>query len=684
MTSTCKFGLVGLFVGMTAACGGQAPQLQNHSPATVAASSAQENSKKSPSPSTAPVASPASDAPVDTMVSDSGVQGQPIETVQTRPKTIDSRDRMFMARWKAPRKTLDTLFGFTTLPRKMSSKALDGFRREFLAGDVRRHTSKAFADAISLDKPLELAVVADTSRKRRMPKPMMGYSVGLRSFSKAKAAVTARLTPMGDGVWLIGDEDEYGTRCALAKAKRPRIGPRLVCSERLRTLKKVAWYLAHKLPTERSPNVDMYAELTMRSLLDRFGSKLAQQAKGLSALSREGHVGNRKFDKGVTNSAKVLGDEVGKMIKDADRVVMTANFRSSGDLAVNFGADFAGQRSWLVQTLVDGAEKRSTAPEMFWRLPSDSAFLSYARAGDPARFNGILMTVRTLAEGALEKAQVFSARDRADLASLIRMTNTAYDPVVSASGGTTRSNPFGWVLTGSASKGSKSRAWLTDLVRIYNRATVQSQLRRLLAKDPELKKVKLPTVRRVPSSPALGRGALTVKLELTLPKKLIAEMKREMEGFPVPPSGKLSAYIVHAPDKAGSWMAAGMDQRKLVKLITNAKRGKMSIESMASLSSFKTEKHNSGGAFMLRGLIDRIQNEIAQNTTKDPKKVAFVTKLLKQLPNGGKSPILVFGDAKRGAKPGAKMQMVVQKGTLEDIGWFLSRMALKFGKAKRP
>ncbi|MFP6683769.1 MAG: hypothetical protein VB934_03615 [Polyangiaceae bacterium] len=586
-------------------------------------------------------------------------------------------ERVFLARWNTPAATFGTLLGFTTVPAEVAALLPQELAKD-LIGSVRRYVDRrAFAETVAIDAPLDLVVVVDTTKSRRMPKPMLGYSIGLRSLDEARKAVTSELSPMGKQMWLIGPKDGYGTRCAIA-ASTGSTRARLVCGDRMRDLEKLGAYLARTLPTVTTPDVDMYAAFELSSVLDRYGPMLAAQAKGLPIFARELKIGVPIFDDAIMNAAAAVADDLGLLLEDADSIIAKVDVDATKGLKLSIGAQFAGSKSWTVHTLVDGAHLSSTAPEMFWRLPKSALSVVYGHGGDPAGAGGILTTLQALAEGTLEKAGVFSSRDRRDIAALLRNTAGKYETVVQAQGqfGTL----LGWYLVGSEGSAQRTRAWLNDFVSIYNRATVQAELRRLVNREAKGLKMTLPTVRKVPSPRGLGAGALTVRVAFQIPKPMLRDLKG-IEGLELPPSGTVEVYLMSAKDAKGHWFAFGSERQGLAKLIRNARAGKNAIRGSKQLESFNRDRHNLAGALMLRGLLDKLVRKIAARKPNDPK-VKKARAILKGLPNKGETPIVFVGDVKAGARPKASMSLQLGRGSLVDLGWLVSKGYEEWEKAR--
>ena len=193
-------------------------------------------------------------------------------------------------------------------------------------------------------------------------------------------------------------------------------------------------------------------------------------------------------------------------------------------------------------------------------------------------------------------------------------------------------------------------------------------------------KMTLPTVRKVPSPRGMGAGALTVRVAFQIPKPLLRELKG-IEKLDLPPSGKVEIYLVSAKDAKGYWLAFGSERQGLAKLIRDARAGKNAIRGSKHLESFNRESHNLAGALMLRGLLDKVVDELAARKPNDPK-VKKVRAMLKGLPNKGETPIVFVGDVTAGARPKASMSLQLGRGSLVDLGWLVSKGYAEWEKAR--
>lgn len=614
------------------------------------------------------------------------------------------------ARWKSPQSTLETLARFTSLPAGSVSKGTNEIAREVVDEMLGRNVDgDAFAAVIDPAAPVDVIVLADVSRPGPLPEPRMGLALGLRSLSAAQQAVKGRPASIGEGLWRIGPEEKWGNGCALAAASG-RTPARLVCAEKARDLEVLGPYMARNLPTVADADSDIHVELLLRGLLDKYGRQWASQARGLPVFAEEFKVGIPRFDAALMDAAASLAAEADELIKDADKIVLDASVSPGSGARLAVQLHFAGKRSWFVQTVTADASQAGPAPGIFWRAPSESDTVNYARMPDPARYEPVLATGRALLEGWLEHEKVGTAADRAALAKLVRIPFRKGAANVVAQGhfaskamgasptpAQLLEQTVGWTLVGVEEGGAELRAWLEDAVRTYNRPSLQSLMKKTLASDAE----HLPKVRTVPLSPQLGGRGLAV--EIVVPN-LDAEMAIPMElpppplpphGAPSPPpiGGPVGVRPPKPPGKGGnsvalhvllmvdgdkSWIGVAANKDELVKLMAALKSGGEPLAKRPGLERLKREIHSSGTVTSLRGLLSYAMPSLwflmigRIGGGNDP--LEEIKQAMDRTPSKASSPILAFGDVRDGARPSMTLTVEVPSGALKDAGALVTQL----------
>jgi hypothetical protein len=536
--------------------------------------------------------------------------------------------------------------------------------------------TNAFAAVIDISTPIDFVVVADVSRAGPVPEPMIGFSIGLRSLSEARAAAKGRPQKLGDGVWRLGPDKDWGDGCAIVASSGGSPG-RLVCTESFRDLSKLAPYMARNLPTLAAQPSDLHLEVRFRNLFDKYGRQWTSQLRGLPILADQFKLGIPKFDEAVLEAATALGKEAEALMKDADSIVLDAKLDNSAGGKLAIAARFTGTRSWLVDMLTADAAKAGPAPGIFWRAPANSSSASFGRTGDPARWEPLLETGRALLEGMLEQEKMGTGADRAALAKLLRSTlpkdkatvfaRGAFDGSSASSGGGALAESFGWMLWGVDDAAPDVKAWIREAVNLYNRPTVQSAAR----KELHVEAADLPKMKTIPAPAGLGPGALAVELTIT-------NLDDLMDGRPMrsgggkPNKDPVKGYLLTMSEGGRSWVALGADKDKLVKLLGDVKAGTDTLTKRAGLERLKRESHVAATITTAEGLIASAKPGLWFSVMKPmgggPDPFEEMTRVIKQMPNRGQSPIFMFYDATAGAQPHVDFTVEVPAGTLRDLG----------------
>ncbi|HHH30503.1 MAG TPA: hypothetical protein ENK57_19475, partial [Polyangiaceae bacterium] len=337
-------------------------------------------------------------------------------------------------RWKNPGATIANAAGFASLPPAMVNSNLRTSVQEILdeiiSGDVN---PERMSGVVDLEAPIDMVGVADLKGRGPAPEPMMGWSIGLTSVDGALAASKGEPAKLGPGVWKIGTDNRWGSKCAVSAAagKSPA---RLVCVEKKRDLEKLAAYVARNVAAMPEPAEDVSATLNLRGVLDKYGRKWANMARGAPVFAKEFENGVPAFDQALMDIANALAVEAGGLINDADSVRVAVSLDPNEGLVSKLEFRFAGSKSWSVQTMLDGADKRGPAPDHFWMLPASSEWVTFGRAGNPARWEPIFDTLSSLVEGLLEGEKIGTPGDRKAIAKLIRLPTGKYAASVAANG----------------------------------------------------------------------------------------------------------------------------------------------------------------------------------------------------------------------------------------------------------
>ncbi|MBI4699665.1 MAG: hypothetical protein HY744_00625 [Deltaproteobacteria bacterium] len=595
-------------------------------------------------------------------------------------------------RWKSPAETLSKLAGFAKLPQNLVDEGVRSAVKEVVGSELHKLVDPAaFADVVSLDAPIDFVVAADT--RKNAPEVLAVFSVGLTSLARARAAARVRKLPeIGPGIWRLQAEDGYGPQCALAAAAG-RAPARLVCGDRERDLTELAAYAARTRPGEPDPNTDLRVEVTAKGLAKTYGRRLKSWLRGMPSLADElnQEVGLPAGDKTLVEAAQAVADEASVLIDEADGAELGLDVDANRGITLSGQVRFSGRSSWLVQSMLDSAPLAGPAPEIFWRLPGASEVASYGYGGDPARVEPILKTVRRVLEAVLAKQNVVSSLDARVLAGLLRDPLRKHAPFVWASGhfpaGTSAAprkggdpmldavgGSVGWTLLGIDDAPGPVRAYLEELVRVYNRGTLQAKLKGELGSDAK----HLPVVKTGRAPASLGAGALAIEVVVPNLEPMQPPEPPSPAGGPpkTPAPVSLTFNVLLMADGGRTWVGLASDRDALAKLMvtTKAERsGADSLRGRPGLRELESGRHVSGGFSTLLSLTESVKPALlaASTTFGSAGPGAEVEKflgVLAKMPNKGTTPIIMYGDVDASARPSSSLWMNVPKPTLDDFG----------------
>lgn len=602
-------------------------------------------------------------------------------------------------RWKNPGATIANAASFASMPPAMVNSNLragvQGVLDEIISGDVN---PEKMSQVVDLEAPIDMVGVADLSGRGPAPEPMMGWSIGLTDVDGALAASKGKPEPIGAGVWKIGTDNRWGAKCAVSAAagKSPA---RLVCVEKKRDLEKLAAYVARNVAAMPDAAEDMSATLNLRGVLDKYGRQWSNMARGAPVFAKELENGVPAFDQALMDTANALALEADGLINDADSVRVAVSLDPAKGLVSKMELRFAGNKSWTVQTMLDGADKKGPAPEHFWMLPARSETATYGRAGNPARWKPVFETISSLVEGALEGEKIGTPGDRKAIANLLRLPTGKYAASVAANGhfeGAAADKAgfddvldatVGWHLVGVDDDPKEIRTWLDEAVKVYNRPTLQKLFKKELRSDAK----NLPEVRTVRAPRELGAGALNI--EITIPE--VEDPMGEITGAMGPPPAKpgksktidLKVHLMLMSDNGRTWLGVGSDPTKLAKLMEGLKGktpGPNSLAGRSELSRLKTEKHNAVTVTSLDGFMGALRpmmniamlGAAAAGASQPAQEIMDA---IEKMPNRGKTPIFAIVDVDGGQKPTMSVQMTVPKQTLEDVGFLVQKIMTIIG-----
>ncbi len=634
-------------------------------------------------------------------------------------------DVIGLVRWKSPSVDINNLGSCTNVP----AGVLDQLPRIGLgkAFQERFHDqvdSAELAGVVALDAPVDAVVTLDSTA--RSPKPIFAFAVGLTSLDAAKHAAGAKgpLAEIVPGVWRIGDKEQRrGPACAIV-VSAGATPARLVCAEREKDLGLLAPYLTRTLPTQAPASSDFHLELRVAPIDTRFGDQLRQQLRALPVIAQsQATIGEPDFDNALMASAGAIADELGALASDLDKLQIDASLDKATCLTSTTSLQLRGKSSWMVNTLLERADRGGPPPAIFWRAPRDASTAFFGHGSDPSRYTEILRALRSMLVGGMKKFGVGSDDDRKALADLIALPLGKDVNTVSASG---RSDPaapapgkagakpapgkagapnhfsavlgnLGWNVVGFDDGADAITKQLKDIVAVYNRKGLQTPLKKALGDDAAY----LPTVKIVPAPATLGKGALAIEVKLELPDDAVKSEEvagpRGGKGKPAKPAKPtkvtktpVTFHLLLLTEGKAAWFGFGTNRDDVVKHLLMSKSGSPDSDTIASrpgLEPLKSGKNLGGGFMTLNTFLKAFEGGLnaglsAKQSGPGDGELAVIKQVISQIPNKGETPIFLTTTTTAGAAPRTELKVEMSKGSFEDIGSMVNQAMGAFMRAK--
>src|SRR6185503_2898800 len=310
-----------------------------------------------------------------------------------------------------------------------------------------------------------------------------------------------------------------------------------------------------------------------------YGEQIRMYARGLPVLAQSQiSIGDPTFDGTLVDAATALADEAGAITHDLGKLSFDVSVAPSTCVTSSAVLELRGRSSWLAGTVLDRPERAGPPPAIFWRAPRDSESVLFGRVSDPARFAGMVKTLRTLVDSALSKFHVGSADDRKALAELITIPFGKDATIVQASGRSAAptitsllkleglmDDGGDWSLIGIDEGPEAIAKLMKDVVSVYGRKGLMDPLKHELRSDARF----LPKVTLTPAPASLGKDALDLEIKFDIGPSIPPPPAPGGKGAKKPPAPAPAAtkpqrvvfsfHILLMPDGKNTWVALGYD-----------------------------------------------------------------------------------------------------------------------------
>jgi hypothetical protein len=595
-------------------------------------------------------------------------------------EVAEPADLFGLIRWKSPEATLESIKAWVPLPlgaKELVSEAL---------GD------RKLADLIDVGSPVDFAAALDPSGSDQDLVPLAAVAIGVRSLEDARAAAEAKVgaVEIHPGVYRLGPvkrprKSHSKAFCVLA-ASVGSAPARVICGEREHDVEVLAPYLTRTLPKQSISAADLHAELRFMPLEKRYGALLRRSlGVGASVVPAQIDIGQPEFDRAVGDAVHAIVTEVLALSEDLDQMNIEATAEPNG-IEATAAFRMRGTTSWTAHTMMGTAERASSPPAMFWRLPADSTSASYRRSPDSKQFTGIRRTLSELLDGWLAHDGL-GPRDRAALTELFDPKYASDATVVTASGplGTAERSAlltgapnepaevataretvasFGWHVIGLDDAPKRWSEYVKSAIGAYNRGAVQTYLKKRLVAGSIVDAV--PTAKIVP--PAKGLPAGSIEVELAAPAGVFTHEAGDAQAKPkskppaVPP---VRVYFVLMPDQDRTWFGMGGDPTTLAAHLAVVKTGASdagTITSRAGLDALHQGSFVSAGFTTLEGIATAIPLARAMSDSAVPD----LDRLLNSIPHHGETPVVFTSTITSGNALSWSSAVRAPKGTIED------------------
>lgn len=579
----------------------------------------------------APGAPPAGDAAL-----------KPAETVLT--PVAAPADLALVARLKRPLHVAEGLLGWASFPVRPL--------------DLLPYEAQDLKPVIAWDSSVELALVPPVGNEQ----PAWIASVGLTSLDAGVELAQRRgLQPQRQAQGLYRVRPFGKLECAIASSLGPSPA-RLACAGDEAALARLLPYATRGLPLEKLSEEDLYLELRVEPLRQRYGKDLASARVVANSIVKRVELDHPRFDRALAAAALAIADEIKFSVEDVDSLRLSGSLveeRSAIELAMH--ARFRSQSSWVAMLAADSAAQTKAPPAAFFRLPVDASTASFVSGILPSRFDTIKKSSVEIVDAYLEHHKIGApARKRAEQLIQGYLSLAGGGPVASAEGiepgkGDPESREFGiWLLPDDSKK-------LGDLLADFAFLTSDRSFRKALAKFLEVDQKELPKARvKAWKGKGVPKGSSLLEVEIPDTELLERATQRFAGAKQQRPAGKPARIVIAVvPDGSGSAVGFGRDERILERRLEAIVSGKgKTLADHPSAAELRKVRASYFGFFTLEAMVRALSKEIP----------GIPLQMLEVVPNRGQTPITVSASGVAGPPLDVSLRMEVPKGVAQDLG----------------
>lgn len=566
---------------------------------------------------------------------------------EAQPLAPEPVDLVAVGRARNPSQFFDTLGTWASLPIPW---------QEALARYPQLQT------VVRLDVPVDIAVALEPNTKR-MPDIFAVFSVGVTDYAAASNALSANgergaADQAGNQVVRLEGELE----CTVARANGPT-SARLVCGHGLEHL---AAYVATNLAQQAIGNNDVYAELRLVPIHQRYGKQAQMLKMAVPMLLREASLQNPRFDAALATAAHAVVDDALVLISELDKLTLTVDLQMDRETALtSLQLSYRGQQSFLPGLSAHSANNIGHAPPLFWSLPADNTTVSFTVASEPyARTAPVADTLGELFAGAMEHLGLATGQVDSwivDLKTLMTTSGASVHAHIGPPAASTTpslAEAVGYDVLGVEGESGAMLRLLDSSVKLFNDKRLRAGLSTKLGEDLK----DLPTVISKAPPPSAGLPGGSRHYVLTLPPELAESLVERVVGTASGKPKAVSVSLALAQQGGKTWVVWGLEEKQVFALLKQVSEAgdSAALSTVPGLERWKTSLVNSGSSLQLKHWLSP---SLFGEQLLEAQEAAT---LVRAMPNGGRDYIHVDW-VNHSQGPRAEVRLSIPSRALTDL-----------------